>query len=385
MILAASPVSARVFQGAEPFLWLGLAAYGLAGQPTPDAIGWPEAVQGAALLAAAGLGRLLLLASGGGGPAGLALLWLLLVPGLRGAAAGWMPGDWLRDALPLGFLFLPLLLAGRLGPGAGPRLCWGLAALGVAFSLRDLAGWAGPLDYLALSPAVPFAAIWLVNRWLAAPGVRGLAGLLAAAPCVAALLLTLQRAALAAVLIGWAIGALCALRRRPGAAILALAPLGAACWLGSEWLALPLALLAEKTRLLGDNARLAEAQAVLAALPGLDDLLLGRGWGALIALPELPGARVSYTHGLLTAVLFKAGLAGLLALLAYGAVLAPSAWRWLRHAPADAAAVLLPLAVGLSVYTSYKYLCFGLLLVVLSERSRTLADCSGLTAHGGMR
>ena len=74
---------------------------------------------------------------------------------------------------------------------------------------------------------------------------------------------------------------------------------------------------------------------------------------------------VSFTHTFATYVLVKAGLFGCLAMAAYLGSLVPPLLRLVRRDAALGAALLPPLALGLFVHTSFKYLCFGLVLSIL--------------------
>jgi hypothetical protein len=388
---------------AWPAVWLALAAvvYGLFGSPTPDAPGWAELAAGICLVLAAGpltgaaaaAGADLRARRGPGWPAVAALgfaiaLWPALI---RGMAAGWPAATMVRDLLPLAFLFLPLFLArrlaGALGAEAAVRLVAGtLALVGVLFAARYFAitglqvGWLGeqaPSDgllYLANSPAVPFAAVLLPllaferlagphpARWPAA-----LAMLAGGALCAAALAATLQRAALAAA--GLAAALYLARRAidRPQAVLAAVAAGAALLALEGDWAGRLGQLLAWKTAEVGLNqhaAEIAVALDVAARSPG--HALFGAGWGALFESPAVPGYRVGYLHALPLYLLAKGGILGLLAVGVYLLALAPAFARLWAGRPALASAAAAPLAVGLLIQPSFKYLGFGLVLTLVA-------------------
>ena len=109
-------------------LAVALAAYGLFGAPAPPGIGLAEVAVAGGLACALGVIRPICVGSGlmliapsarlhevVGTAAFLYLLW---VPLLGAAFAGAAPEDVVRDIVPLGFLFLPVLLAPA-GPLAG--------------------------------------------------------------------------------------------------------------------------------------------------------------------------------------------------------------------------------------------------------------------------
>lgn len=401
---------------------LGLSAalgtHALFGVPAPAEPGLVEALTGMGLMTAAGVawplragsGALLGLSFPGGRASpgmvrGIGLDWrragcaaaaiLLWVPLLRAAVLGNEPADILRDVVPLGFLFLPLLLGlaflRRPAPALGV-LVLGLACIGLAFALRRLAFPAPPgtpAAYLANGPAVAFAAVWLPLAALSPAGTAlsrgscpggvpfGPAGRLVALAggmtAFTVLVLDVNRSTVAACLLALAVGG--ALRLRPARLPVALPPLLAfLLFLAAAWEAGMLGELArpfvEKTGRVGDNGRVGELAAV-AAVAGRDwpSLLFGAGWGALMENPAVGGWTVSYTHGLPGYLLLKTGLTGCLAGLLWAAALAAPWLRLLRRDAALALAVAAPVVVGTLAHTGYKHLCFGLLLClpVLAE------------------
>ncbi|MFC7334159.1 hypothetical protein [Rhodocista pekingensis] len=380
-----------------------IVVYGVAGAPAPASVGPAELAVGLGLLVAVGLRAPLWLGTGyllrcpGATPAEIVaclclplLLWLPLV---RGSLMGWQPTDIVRDVVPLGFLFLPLLLrrglSARRAAGSGAvadLLAAALAAAGLAFAFRWWAhvafGFAAVGDrtlaegdlYLLNSAAVPFAAVWLtlqgLRRLFPARGagavalglVLGAAGLL----CTGALAGAVHRAALGLVLGTIGLGVALRLRTAPGD--WRLVPVAGAGLLAAfGWAALgALSLVAEKTGEVGWNNRAAEAGAVLRQIGrSLPAFLLGDGWGALVASPAVGNWRVSFTHNAASYFLVKTGLLGFVAATGYLAALLAESWPALRRRADIALAALPSLAVALFLHTSYKYLCFGLLCTVL--------------------
>ena len=397
----------------EPWRALGLVAalalYGLFSAPAPPDIDSAEIVIGLLLVAATGLRQPLALASGAlmarpearrfetiGAAVFVGLLWL---PLLRGAALDWAGRDILRDLVPLLYLFLPVLLAEpmrRAGPRALELLAAGLAFAGAAFAVRwwnDI-GWAfgavghramseGPF-YLLNSPAVLFAALWLpftAIRLLwpeVVPGSRAFPlwlrpllalPLLAATGLIdAALAGTVHRMALVLIAVSGLVFLLWCARRTPWPLLAVLAGLAAfALLLPHDPLGSALAMVVAKSEQVGVNERANEAAAVLDQTGrSLTSLLIGDGWGTLIANPAVGGWRVSYTHSFPSYLLLKTGILGLLLMLCWLATLAPAAFRLAKANPPLALATAPPIAGGLLFHTSFKYLCFGLLLTLLA-------------------
>jgi len=406
--------------GRAAALFAALALYGLLSAPAPPEVRAVEAAIGALLLAGSGWRRPCAVATGhalrapalpGWEAIGiLSFAWLLWAPLVRGLTLGWEPAAVLRDVVPLGYLFLPVLLVPLLRGGeggsdrrAGRWLAAGLALAGVLFALRwwrhaewgfgavGVRAMADGLRYFLNAPSVLFAAVALPMaalglaarggwaRWLAAAAL-----LVPAALCLGALAGAVHRMALGLALLGFLVSLPWWWRRAPLAVLGALLLAGAGALLLGDTMAGALAQVAEKNRLAGANARLDEAAAVLeqvARSPAA--FLFGDGWGALIANPAVGGWRVAYTHTLVSYTLLKTGALGLMALAAYLAALAPSAWRLLRADPPLAAAVLAPLAMALGAHTSFKYLDCGLLLtlmVMAAEKTRVTGRRNGLAA-----
>lgn len=380
-----------------------LLAYGAFCMPAPQGFGLAELAVALGLLAAIGPGWLVALASGVAlrrpGADGLAwvgslaLLGLVLLGGIRGVALGWAERDILRDVVPLGFLFLPLLLGpllDRLSPAALHRLAHAFALAGTLFALRwwgaqflgpGAAQGAGPdaTDYLLNSATVPFAAIWLplagLRHALGRPGPRGWAvaglGMLAGLACLGALAEAVHRAALLLCLGALGIGLAAQGLRRPRLGLALLLGLAAVSGILGPALLDALDLVARKTEAVGLNNRLAEVEAVLAQT-GRSPVafLLGDGWGALLSNPAVGFLRVSYTHSLASYLLLKVGVVGLLAVLAYLGLLAGRVLSAQARRPVLLLAAVPSLLLGLFLHTSFKFLCFGLLLALLTARGK---------------
>ena len=392
-------------------LIVALAVYGLFGVPAPGRLSWREIAVGGGLVLASGVVRPLLVGTGFMLVSPKARLhdvvgtaafnYLLWVPLLRGALSGADADDIVRDVIPLMFLFLPVLLVST--DIANRRiLVPGLAAVGVVLALRwwwpglafrQVGSFAMPEGegYLLNSPAVLFAAVWLplmaMERLERRPGPLSFA--LIPLVCCAALIAgsalagAVHRAALtmaAAAVIGFAAWQA---SRKPLLPLLLLAGPVAAALAGGQ-LAGTIQQVAWKTETYGLNERSAEAAAVLEQVgASWPDLLLGQGWGALIRSPAVGGMWVSYTHSFATYMLLKTGLIGCLATLAYILSMVPVLLRLMRTDPSLAVALIPPLGLGLFAHTSFKYLCFGLLLTALNHGKVAERQVPGRSACAG--
>jgi hypothetical protein len=92
--------------------------------------------------------------------------------------------------------------------------------------------------------------------------------------------------------------------------------------------------LVHKTELVGVNARGAELAAVwqeISVTPG--KLLWGAGWGGMFESPAVANIRVNYTHSLLTSMLLKTGVMGLVLTALYIGAIMTGLLRQVRHCP----------------------------------------------------
>ncbi|SNS27954.1 MULTISPECIES: hypothetical protein [unclassified Azospirillum] len=373
--------------------------YGAASAPAPPGLRLQEMLIFAGLILFIGWRGPLLLASGLSlfsrrpGPglafrmASLVLMALLWLGMIRGLWNGWGITDMVRDVLPFLFLSLPVLLApglSRLSPAQFTRMvdCAGWA--GCALALRWWVGAGMALsalgstslgegkEYLLNSALVPFAGVWLCLRAVSRPGgdaarlwrlslplLYGLGGL----ACLLALAATIHRAALGLSLLAILLGLWRVLARRPLFALL----LGGGLVVLVVAAGVPLVgvagLVAAKTESVGLNNRVGEVLAVLDQV-GRDPLafLVGDGWGALVANPAVGYWRVSYTHSALSYFLLKVGLLGLVGMALYVGTLAGHVARQAIVLPMLFLAAAPPLLIGCFLHTSFKYICFSLIL-----------------------
>jgi hypothetical protein len=370
--------------------------------PAPGRFGWREMAVGGGIVLATGIVRPLMIGTGvmmADPRARLhdvigtaAFNYLLWVPLLRALFSGNNDEDIYRDVVPLLFLFLPILLVPG-GPLMHRVLTLGLAAVGVLFVLRWW--WPGLAfrqvgrlampegdGYLLNSPTVLFAAVLLpllaLERLERRPGLPSLlvAFLLCGAAAIAgaALAGAVHRAALImalSVVVGFAAWQA---RRKPLLAMLLLAALAVAA-VGSGQLAGTIQQIVWKTETYGLNERSAEAAAVLDQVgASWSDLLFGQGWGTLVRSPAVGDMWVSYTHSFATYMLLKTGVIGCLVTLAYVLSMAPALFGLMRADAPMAIALLPPLGLGLFAHTSFKYLCFGLLLSILNHEKIVRAE-----------
>lgn len=371
--------------------------YACAGSPSPDNPGMIEIALALLLVMAVGAPAAMrsFLPAAKWEPGNLFLLYGFLIALPAAALHGNDPAVALRDMLPFLFLFLPLF-AGDIFENRPEFLRWfiyAFTAAGIIFALRGL-GEASiynatlssdtkELYYFANAPSVLFAAVFpagvAMNLFLKQPSARSMFILAIGSALVffplLAMAATLQRASL-----GWAFACYglffalslwrCPLRT------LFLAMMGVVVlYVFSEQSLRVFDLLSHKTAVYGVNKRGMEMEAVwLAISSSLPEQLFGIGWGGTFNDPAVGGVRVNYTHSLLTGALLKTGLSGLvLAVLYLSGFFARSALIF-RNNVILGLAIAGPLAIDVFLYASYKWLDFGLLLLLI----RAASDCRRL-------
>lgn len=292
-----------------------------------------------------------------------------------------------RDVLPFLFLFLPVLVGDLFidQPQRGRILLGAVLAMGTLSALRALfsgvdallfsSDGVAELYYLANAPTILLASALGFSGFLfgvSGPFTVRRSGF--ALLCLMVFLLgllvmgmTLQRASIGFLgvycivmtgLIAW---------RRPMILLLILpmAALVVTPFLGD--VVVLLEALVSKTTQHGLNNRAQEWAAVWdeASSEGALRLVFGGGWGSTFLSPAVAGERVNFTHGMMGAMVLKAGLVGfVLACLYIGGILQMLMVVCRTHFMIGFA-VLGPLLIDVLLYGAYKSLDFGVLLLVI--------------------
>ncbi len=376
-------------------LCTALVLYGAFSSPTPDNPGWAEILIGLCLLFAVGEAQLLAWGSG-------SVLWadnwrvwlgayLLLVPTVIAILTGVTLAEIIRDLIPMGYALIPLLII-QLPKAAWRPLAIALFICGALLSLRYwLITDAWPFAwralkhgddylYIPLEPAVLFTAclgpLWCLHRVLQGQN-RSLKGkdyglillaLYSSFLAMGAMAGLLMRAALALAFVVWLSYGVYQLRHRVGILIFLSAVLIFALIifqpeiLNRLWIRLII-----KNEAVGFNARSEEFNMVLSTVNQHPiTFLLGSGWGSTLISPAVANTAVHYTHNVVSYLWAKTGFLGVTAMLVY-------LWTFLRplcrlyrcilgHVML---AAIPPLILAVTLYTSYKYLTFGILLLLM--------------------
>lgn len=338
----------------------------------------------------------------------ISMLYLLVVPTFYGIVI--MQNDmrdYIRDLVPLIYMFIPLLLIGRFKSDPEKWLkvfIVGLCIVGALFSLRffiesdsgltaignqyitssnrdDLMQDVAVLYFLSFSSCF---GLWLVLR---GRKVLGLSVLGVATIPWAVMFASVLRApvglttiAVMATFSRWLVSK----EKHKGTNIIIfLLVLSFLAYYGQsifEIVNKAVQLLLLKQQEYGLNARNVEAAAVIDNIDSIPTLLFGEGWGGLIANPIGGGAKWRFVHNFLMYSLFKVGLIGAIAIFFY--------FFWFLRLALKvnyknnlyflvAVAMVCPLSISMMLEASYKSLSFGLvlsffpLLAMLSKKRNT--------------
>ena len=368
--------------------------YAFLGVPTPDAVSWVEIAVGGLIVCAIGVAGFRQVLGGVYGSARwfvLGQVFLLygvcagLIGGLLSGAA---LGAVLRDLIPFGFMFLPLFFIRLYERDVFRHVLTCLfIVLGCVFSVRTGAFLLGydfyfgyeALSYLANSPAVLFAALFLcgvgLQRLAQEVSTRSvvIAVVCLTACCIVLIpvVMTAQRASMLAVVVyvvlifGFMV--LCAPRRMMvvGSVVAAIAFVFFDAVISSV-LGDAVARIEEKSAMVGDNKRIEDVIAVWDTISGHPlSLLFGNGWGASFASPAVMDIEVYFTHSLLSSMLLKIGVVGLLLCAGYIGALFFALLRMVKAEPVMVLAIVAPLLIDVFLYAAFKSLDFGLLLAMI--------------------
>jgi hypothetical protein len=310
------------------------------------------------------------------------LLYGLVVTTIAALIHGVAPYDFIRDLIGFIFLLIPLLfisfLKNKIRAIGFLYVC---LFIGLAFSVRtifpdtllNIRG--SELLYLANSPLVLFSSIFFIGyvaqklftRITIENFLLFFLGFLASLICLLAMMNDIRRASFIAVILSLLIFTMIGFVKNPVRTILPLCLLMAILLLLQEDILAVIGQITLKTSQVGLNMRLQEWHAVWQAVNSDTlTLLFGRGWGAMFESPAVGGLSVSFTHSLLSALLLKSGLIGLLLCLVYLFFIFEKLVRvvFSKHIVAGIA-LFWPFVIAVLFYASYKSLDFGLLLTLI--------------------
>jgi len=315
------------------------------------------------------------------------LIYGLIVTSLVGFFNAQDLGVIIRDIIAFLLLSLPLFLvigARNEGQEQFLKVLW-FGAFGIAslFALRvlfsnNVAFFPNEtaLLYLANSPLMIFFAIYGVLNFYSALidkrfALRDAIYSGASMMMIWAMAQDIQRAPMAAIAISLMSIAIYYIALKPKSSLLPLLAIGAVLAILSGPLGEILSAMAYKTSLVGVNARADELAAIWAEISVRPmTALFGMGWGAVFASPALGGLYASYSHSLLSYMLYKAGIVGLFITLGFAIIYGRFIYKIaVKRGFVLACSLFWALAIPLFLYASYKSFDFGLLLSLIMALS----------------
>ncbi len=366
--------------------------YAILGSPTPDTIGFTEILVGGLLALSIGIGRFrdALLQpvkhrfwkSAGQ----IFLIYGLSIPLVIAVLYGNSLSAIFRDILPFLFLFLPMFLLPllRARPYYFRSTLFVILLIGLLFSVRSLVMrfmndcpiWCvDELLYLENMPTVLFTCLFLIGTAMSfimrSINIKNISIFvflisLSLIP-IAAMILTLQRASLGAVILYVVVIQGYYLYKSPVKAVgliligmitLVVINISFATVFESLW---------TKTQNVGLNMRPQEFAAVWSIISNdLLRFLFGTGWGGSFNSPAVGGVNVNFTHNFFSFLLLKMGALGIIFCIAYITGLLERLFRVILRYPVLGIALAAPILIDLTLYASFKSLDFGLVLLLIS-------------------
>ncbi len=373
-------------------LFLACLIYAVLGSPTPDNIGFVEIIIGALLSLSIGIGRardalLQPIKRRFWKSAGqVFLIYGLSVPVIVAVLSGNNIGAIFRDLLPFLFLFLPMFLLPllRARPYYFRSTLFVILLIGILFSVRSLVMrlsggcfifCVDELLYLENMPTVLFTCLFLIGfamhfvmQGLSVKNLSIFVCLISLSLIpLAAMILTLQRASIGAVMIYIFILQLYYLYKSPyragwlmfvGFVAVMVINISFISVFGSLW---------GKTQIVGLNMRPQEFATVWHIISSdILKFLFGIGWGGSFNSPAVGGLNVNFTHNFFSFLLLKMGALGIIFCIAYIAGLLERLVRIILRSPVFGLALAAPVIIDLTLYASFKSLDFGLMLLMIS-------------------
>lgn len=364
------------------FLLFACAIYACFGSPTPDSFRIVEALIAVPLLAGIGFHALQQVFRKRFNTKwqlyGVGLfIYGLSIPVIMGVFSGYGYQAILRDLIPFLFLLLPVFLrpAKQKMHDHFYVLLVGVLFVGLAFSARSLFWNTEEFLYLENMPTVLFAGLFLFGMAMRDLAFRKMDVSYIWRPtvlCALSLLpfvvivLSLQRASVAAAVLYYALLCLFFISRKPYRIIGGLILGAVTCWVFWPEIHLVLMPMLEKTRDVGANMRPQEFAAVWDIVSDSPaHFLFGIGWGGDFNSPAVGGVRVNFTHSFFSSMLLKAGLFGVVFSFIYIGGLVKLLSKVVWNNPVLGLAIAAPMLIDLTLYASYKSLDFGLVLALI--------------------
>lgn len=371
------------------FLCFALMLYAAIGAPTADHPGWIEGIIVFLFIISLGLGVFVngfklkvkqrqpfwVLA------AHILFIFGLSVPVIIAVINGAEFFDIIRDLIGFLFLIVPLFLCQFLKTEKRKKVFILLCVfVGFVFSIRTLFPdniltlRGDELLYLANSPLVLFTSIFLMGQGSKKLFEKGTLKnfllffifFIGAIICLMAMMDDIRRASFVAVIISMIFLGGIGFYKNPLRVLLPLMLLALTLFLFQQEFQQIVQQITLKTSQVGMNMRMQEWLAVWDVVSAdWRSFLFGLGWGAVFESPAVGGLPVTFTHSLLSALLLKSGMIGLLLCLVYLFFIFEKLMDVVFSNPVMGLALFWSFVIPVLFYASYKSLDFGLLLTLI--------------------
>lgn len=365
----------------------------------------------------AAVGLLLILATGSKGILGLlsfkntefdmqsvrfGFWFLLLFPTITMTFYGWELNDFVRDIIPLVYMFFPLLILPSIQKNRYmTRLPLFFSLVGLIMSIRFfIETQATPLDvgvevlwdnkkYFSYDPSVLFAAIWFFIKGceVFSNNIKDYAlsafYFISSFICLSALAAVIQRAPLALFAMACVIYFIKSnIPKIYKVLVIFLLTIVSFYYLGDIFLNV-FDLFYEKQISHGFNNKDSEFSAVFEVMSlGFGVSLFGVGWGGVFYNPAY-GMTMSNTHSLVSYALIKTGLIGMVAFSVYGIRVIRDVLIILKYDIGITLASTSALTIGLLFQPTYKTLSYGVILIIVLSHSHYIKEKLGQNAKAG--
>lgn len=383
------------------FFIFSILSYAIFSFPFPKNPGVIEMIIGVLLIKATGINGVLGLFSFGSKENDLqkirlAFWFLLFIPTITMLVNGWELNDYVRDIIPLVYMFLPLLVFSNLKKSKYIlKLPFILSVVGLIFSIRFfIETESTPLDvggsvlwdnkkYFSYDPAVLFGAIWFFIRAgevfsrKITNTLLSICYFLGSFICLTALAAVVQRAPLALFAVACCIYFVKSnIPRIYKVVIIFLLFIVSFEYLG-ELILNVLDMFYEKQIVHGLNNKDSEFSAVFEVMSlGISTSLFGVGWGGIFYNPAY-GMLMSNTHSIISYALIKTGLLGMGAFAIYGSRIIRDILSIYKYDLGVTLASSFSLVIGLLFQPTYKTLSYGVILVIIVSHSYFINDKKG--------
>lgn len=329
----------------------------------------------------------------------LGFWFLVLLPTITMTFYGWDLRDFVRDIIPLVYMFLPLLILPNIQKSKYIlNLPLIFSSVGLILSIRFfIETQATPLDvgvgvlwdnkkYFSYDPSVLFAAIWFFIRGgeIFSKNIKNYAlstvYFISSFICMSALAAVVQRAPLALFTLACVFYFIKSnIPKFYKLLIIFLLCIISFYYLSDLFLNV-FDLFYEKQILHGLNNKDSEFSAVFDVMSsGFGVSLFGVGWGGVFYNPAY-GMTMSNTHSIVSYVLVKTGLLGMVVFSIYGVRVIRDVFAVLKYDIGTTLASSSALIIGLLFQPTYKTLSYGVILIIVISHSHYIKEKLGKNA-----